>query len=364
MKNKKNKIVYIIPTLQLGGAEKQQINILNCIDTNRFEIFLIVLKNKTQLIEQIKNKNIKIIILNFQSFFNISELIKLLKIIKQISPDIIHTQMYNTNMLGRFLKIVYPNIKIINHIHGMSKWMNNIKLIIDKLTSNFVDLFIVVSHSSYELRIKREQYPKNKMLILFNSVDLDECKSKEKTDEIIVGMASRLIPLKNIKGAIYMCSELIKKGLNIRLIIAGDGPEKKDLILYTEKLGIKDKVKFLGFCKNMKIFYEQIDVFCISSFTEDLPLSVIEALYCGKPIIASDVGEIPNILSNINCKIIINDFFSKEAINEIYEFLKNINFNTCKSELINYAQKNFSNKNYCKKLENIYKRLLNEKNSN
>ena len=360
----KNKILFIIPTLELGGAEKQQINILNCIDTSKFDVFLIILKNKTQLIEQIKNENIDIIIFNFKSFFDIKEYVKLIKIIKQISPDIIHTQMYNANLLSRFLKIIFPNTKIINHIHGMSKWMNNIKLLIEKLTSRYVDLFIVVSDSSCKLRIKREQYPKDKIVVLYNSVDLNECNQKEKTNEIIIGMASRLIPLKNIKGAMYLCSELIKKGLKIKLVIAGDGPEKENLILHAKELGIRDKVNFLGFCKNMKTFYEQIDVFCISSFTEDLPLSVIEAMYCGKPIIASNVGEIPNLLSNIKCKIIINDFFTKEAVNISYEFLKEINFDKCKAELIKYAKKNFSNKNYCNKLEKIYERLLNEKNSN
>lgn len=358
----KTKIAFIIPTLNLGGAEKQQVNILNDINTSIYDVKLYILKNQIQLLNQITNKNVEIIICNIDSFKHLKNFFNFLKKLKEFNPDIIHSQMYNANILSRFIKIILPESKIINHFHGMSQWMSKPKLILDKISSKLVDKFIVVSPKSYDLRLKREKYPKNKMELLFNSVNLNpkiENKnfSLEKKD-LVIGMASRLIPLKNIKAAIYMLSKLLEKNLKLKLVIAGDGPERENLEKYTEKLNLKEKVTFLGFIEGMESFYENIDIYCISSTTEDLPLSVIEAMMAGKPIIASNIGGIPDILKDKKYSILVDDFYSQDEIEEIYLMLKSCSNNNCAKYLNKIAFSQFNNKAYSKKLDLIYKELI------
>jgi len=354
----KIKIAYIIPTLNLGGAEKQQINILNCIDTQIFDVKIFVLKNEVQLISQIKNKNINIEIFNIYSINNIRELLKFFVSIIKYKPDIIHSHMYNANLLARLLKIFLPKSKIINHIHGMSKWLSFRKLFLDKFTSFLVDKFIVVSQESFDLRIKRESYSKEKLFLLMNSVNIQINRvntNNIKKDYFNIGMASRLIAIKNIKGAIYMVKFLLDRGINVKLKIAGDGLEKDNLMNYAINLGIDKSVEFYGFINKIEEFYEEIDIYCISSFTEDMPLSVLEAMMLGKPIIASKVGGIPNLLNKFkNCSVMISDFFNDEELNKVLHFIKNLNIINCKIKLQNFAENNFSNKIYCKKLTKIY----------
>lgn len=357
----KTKIAYVIPTLSLGGAEKQQINILNGMDSISFDIKLYVLKDKTQLLPQLKNKNIKVEICNINSFKNIGAFFRFVSSIKKFNPDIIHSQMYNANILVRFLKILLPKSKVVNHFHGMSQWMSRPKLLLDKLTSFLADKFIVVSQKSFDLRLSREKYSKDKMEILFNSVDLPDLKETRETKEdqtITIGMASRLIPLKNIEGAMFMLSELIKKDFDLKLIIAGDGEQKEILVNYAEELGILDKITFLGFVSEMESFYCQIDIYCISSLTEDLPLSIVEAMMSGIPVIASNVGGIPAIVNDVACTKLVDDFFDIEEIDRISEFLENMEINTCRKKLVNYARSNFDNKSYCKKLEKMYVEIM------
>ena len=199
----KTKIAFILPTLSLGGAEKQQVNILNDIDTSKYEVTVYILKNKTQLLNQIINKEIKICICNIESAKHFKNFFIFLKDIKKFNPNIIHAQMYNANILSRFIKLLLPKSKVINHFHGMSQWMSKPKLLLDKSTSSLVDKFIVVSQISHELRLKREKYPKEKTEILYNSVNLEANISDKtfslKKENLTIGMASRLIPLKNIK---------------------------------------------------------------------------------------------------------------------------------------------------------------------
>lgn len=357
----KTKIAFIIPTLSLGGAEKQQVNIINDIDTSIYDVKLYILKNQTQLLSQITNKNVEINICNIESSKHLKNFFKFLKDLKQFGPDIIHAQMYNANILSRFIKLLLPKSKIINHFHGMSQWMSKPKLFLDKTTSKLVDKFIVVSPKSYELRLKREKYPKEKTEILYNSVNLntkiEDSNFSLNKKNLTIGMASRLIPLKNIKAAIYMLSKLLEKDLDLKILIAGDGPEKEDIEDYAKKLGLEEKVKFLGFIEDMESFYGDIDIYCISSITEDLPLSVIEAMMVGKPIIASNVGGIPDILKDVKYSVLVDDFYNTDEIENIYTMIKSCHQNNCALYLNEIAFSQFDNKAYCKKLNTIYKDL-------
>lgn len=355
------KIAYIIPTLSLGGAEKQQINIINGLDRKRFQIKLYVLKNKTQLLPLIEKKNIDVEICSINSIFEIKALVKFIKDIKEFEPDIIHSQMYNANILARFIKILLPKSKLINHYHGMSLWMTKSKLYLDKITSSMVDKFIVVSQKSFDVRLVREGYPEEKMVLMHNSVDLKPATKNEVCVEknvLTIGMASRLIPLKNIESAIYMMSELIKKGFDLNLIVVGDGPEKENLLKYASELGLSDKVSLLGFVSEMKSFYDKIDIFCISSTTEDLPLSIVEAMMSGKPVLASNVGGIPGIVKDVPCTVLIDDFRDPVEIGKIAEFLDTLEMYKCQKDLVDYAMKNFDNQSYCSKLEQMYDNVL------
>jgi len=366
----KTKIAYVIPTLNLGGAEKQQVNILNGIDTSKYEVVLYVLKNKLQLLSQITNLDIKVEVCNIESIKDIKNFFLFIQKIKKFSPDIIHSQMYNANILVRLLKLFIPKAKIINHFHGMSAWLSKIKLYLDKSTFFLVDRFIVVSDRSYELRKTREAYPENKLFVFLNSVNLDLEIIDFKFNlnkPLVIGMASRLIPLKNIQAAIYMLSKLLVRGLDLTLLVAGDGPEKEFLTNYAKELGVESKVKFLGFVENMNSFYGKIDIYCISSKTEDLPLSVIEAMMSGKPIISSNVGGIPDILRDMPYTVLIDDFYEESEIELIYTMLKNCNGMKCSTYLNSIAYKKFANTEYCNKLDDLYKNILgksDEKNCN
>ena len=361
------KIAYVIPTLNLGGAEKQQINILNGINTNKFKVKLFVLKNKTQLLSHLQNEKVDVEIFSIESISDIGALWDFVKSIRKYNPDIIHTQMYSADILIRCIKLFFlPKSKIIYHYHGLLGEIGKPKLYLDKITSSLVDKVIVVSQKSYDLRLLYEGYSREKMIVLHNSVSMSSSKkynkSKKEGRHLVIGMASRLIPLKNIQGAIYMLSELIKKGFELNLVVAGDGPEKENLLQYASDLGIANKISFLGFVVEMESFYDKIDIFCISSIIEDLPLSVIEGMMHGKPILASNVGGIPEIVRDIPCTILVDDFFDSQDIDRVEEFLDFMVVDECRENLIEYALRNFDNQAYCLTLEKIYDELLENRN--
>lgn len=352
----KIKIAFIIPTLTLGGAEKQQILIFNSIDRNIFEPRLFVFKNKVELLPQIKYVNeVKV----YDSKGILSLVFSgIIKDLKDFKPDIIHSQMYNANLFSRFVYCFIPKVKILNHVHGLGRWMGFFTLSIEKATSFLSDRFILVSEKSRELRLKREKYPKNKTVVFLNSVETEKFKEIRplKGNIINLGVASRLIKLKRIDKIINFISWCLKNDQKIMLHIAGNGVEEENLKKLVEEKGIEKDVIFYGMIQDMTEFYSKIDVLSIASETEDLPLTVIEALAAGKTVISTPVGNISKTLEG-TCSLLTS--FDKTEFEKIKEFISKLDRSESDNINRNVAEK-FSHDNYMKKLEKLYLDLLNK----
>jgi len=355
------KVAYIIPTLSQGGAEMQQINILNGIDHAAFEVKVFVLKEKKELFNFIDPNLVdKIEFIGVDSFLSFGKFFSLIRRIRSFSPDIIHSQMYNANILARFLSVLASNkVKVVNHSHGLSEWIDKPRLVLDKLSSSLVDRFILVSPASLDIRVSREKYPLEKILLLPNSVSekLRNIPLRPiAKGQVIFGIACRLIPLKNVEGAINLIKQLNYMGMPCKLIVAGDGPERERLENIATSVNLD--VEFIGFTDDMAAFFQKIDIFCLSSTTEDLPLSIIEAMMAGKPVVSSKVGGIPKLFKGLNGAHLLDDFFSDDDIYTVKNFIDKLHCFDYRSELIAYAESNFSNSNYCNNLANLYVSLL------
>ena len=122
------RVAFIIPTMRMGGAEMQQLNIINGLKDS-CEIKLYILKPFTDLVNLINNEKVEIEVFKIESIFSIFQLLKLVISCIRYKPNIIHSHMYSANLISRFLKIVIPKSKVINHLHGLSPWLKGSKLI-------------------------------------------------------------------------------------------------------------------------------------------------------------------------------------------------------------------------------------------
>jgi glycosyltransferase involved in cell wall biosynthesis len=91
-----------------------------------------------------------------------------------------------------------------------------------------------------------------------------------------------------------------------RLVIAGDGPERRNLEALSAELGLRDKVTFLGHVEDTSPLYRTFDVFALTSDTEQMPYTVLEAMAAGNPVVATDVGDVRSMVSPENAPLIVN----------------------------------------------------------
>lgn|ERR1039458_8916887 len=144
--------------------------------------------------------------------------------------------------------------------------------------------------------------PAGKFIYIPNGVDPERFQPRAsgmRARELVVGTIGRLRPEKQLHVLIDICATLARS-FPIRLIIAGDGPQRAFLEARTATLGISDKTSFLGHQEDSTTVYKKFDIFALSSATEQMPLSVLEAMSSGLPIVSTDVGDIRDMVSSKN----------------------------------------------------------------
>jgi glycosyltransferase involved in cell wall biosynthesis len=140
-----------------------------------------------------------------------------------------------------------------------------------------------------------------------NGVDLDrfaQPAGARASAEPVIGTVAALREEKNIARLLYAFAEVQKTNPS-RLVIVGDGPERAAMTTLATRLGIASRVEFAGHRHDTPDFYRRFDVFALSSDTEQMPLSVIEAMASGLPIVSTDVGDVRTMVAVENASFVI-----------------------------------------------------------
>jgi glycosyltransferase involved in cell wall biosynthesis len=119
----------------------------------------------------------------------------------------------------------------------------------------------------------------------------------------VIGTVAALRPEKNL-GRLLRAFRAVTEGAPARLVIVGDGPERSGLEQLAAELGLADRVTFAGHSAEPAPFYRAFDLFALSSDTEQMPLSLIEAMAAGLPVAATDVGDVRAMLAPENAPFV------------------------------------------------------------
>lgn len=326
MEDKKIKILYMVNSSEIGGAEKSLLFLIDVFKNRNFEIYVLCLRGEGNFTEELRKRDVTLYVYNLKK--DLFSILKVYKNIKEINPDILQTFLFISNILGRILGKIARVRVIISSQRSVDRWRKWYHWIIDKITSKFSTVIISNSYSAKEILIKKAKIKPEKIIVIPNGIKIPEKISGKKyfdfkKDDFVVGTVGNLRKVKDHETFIKAAGIVSEKYPYVKFLIAGKGPLENYLVGLTKKLGISEKFVFTGFVKEIEKVYTSIDIFVLTSLWEGCPLSVLEAMSFGIPVVSFSVGDVPFIIDNEKNGIIIQDRNYKKVAEKIIFLIEN-----------------------------------------
>ena len=312
--NSSRSILHLIDSSGLYGAEKVILTLLEEFKGSDFQVILGCIREKeteeVEIAEMARKNGIPTHYFTMKRGLNLLGIYEIIRFIKHNNISLVHSHGYKTNVFFGILP--FRSFPVISTVHGWLKFGTDHKEkvyeFLDSKALKRLDGAVAVSEAVREDLIKRG-ISKEKIVTIYNGIRTDHLQEEFegleirrryllRQDDFVIGTAGRLSEEKGHGYLIRTIPYLAKEIKNIKLIIAGDGPLRADLEYLVEKLGISNHVRLIGYEKNIETFLSVIDLFILPSLTEGLPISLLEAMALGKPVIGSRVGGIKEVIQN------------------------------------------------------------------
>lgn len=361
---KKIRILYLTTTSKLCGTEKMIFELFKGIDKDKFEIKVCTIKDdlKDQLLDRLRERNIKTACLKLDEKWKIWKIFGLCKIIKDFKPDILQSFLFFDNILARIFGKLMGVPMVVSGQRNVKIHSSYVRNLIDKYTLFLGDLIVSNTDSGKELLIQRGRLNPQKIKVIYNGIEiakeqiflqrkelLKEIKISEKVK--IIGFIGRLQKQKGVKYLID-AMELLNDKMKIYCVIIGEGRDRDDL----EKHARNKNICFLGWKNNALKYIKAFDIFVLPSLWEGMPNVLLEAMVCEVPVITTNVGGNTEIIEDGKTGFLIEPKNCQQLAKKI-EYVLNISKKE-KEKITKQAKKmveeRFSIKEMVKGFEKIY----------
>jgi glycosyltransferase involved in cell wall biosynthesis len=306
------KILYGITKSNFGGAQRYVFDLARESKKAGHEVSVLC-GGEGVLVKRLQEENIRVI-----TFPHLKRDISLLDEARSLNfilltlrnerPDVFHTNSSKLGGLGNFTARLAGIKKIVFTSHGWAFnekrpfWQKVLIKFFSWLTIFFSHQTICVSDKTRE-QIERWPLVKNKLKVIHNGIDHFPTLSREEARKelgvndstLLIGSLAELHHIKGLDILLEAWQKFVKNH-DAKLVIFGEGEERKNLVHLAEVLEIKGSVNFKGFVEDARRFLPALDIFILPSRSENLPYSVLEAGLVGLPSIATRVGGIPEII--------------------------------------------------------------------
>ncbi len=306
------KILIFLGSTDIGGTEKQLLNILRIIQPN-FNISLVIFYKKGALEKEFRSLKVKYIDLtdvgegSNRIFKILHKLVSFWKIIKNEKPKIIHFFLPHSYLIGGWLSFVF-NTKFIMSRRSLNFYQKKFFFIkyIEILLHKKMDLIIGNSKRILKQLSEEEFVPKSKLKLIYNGVHLNTEKKKS-TSTVNMICTANFLPYKNHLMLLKACSLISKKRKwNLKLI--GNGPNQfiDKIRMYIKEYGLEKNVKIIENQKSVEKFLINSDIGILTSDEEGFSNSILEYMSFGLCVVATKVGGNEEAIIDNECGYLIN----------------------------------------------------------
>lgn len=305
------KILHIINNLGSGGAEKlieESLHLMNSIEG--VEVNLLLLTDENNVFDKtLKECGINVYIVPIKKLYSPKNIFYIRKYIIKGKYDIVHVHLfpafYWVSLAAKLIFKNKPKFVYTEHsTHNRRREKSYLRLL-EKFIYNSYDKIISISQQTEDnlIRWLKPKDPK-KFIVIENGVDIEkfinakpynksEIDSEFTNDTKLICMVGRFT---EAKDQATLIKAMKKVSDNVHLLLVGEGPLKETNEDLAKEIGVKDRVHFLGFRNDIPRILKTIDIFVLSSNWEGFGLAAVEGMAAGKPVIASDVPGLRDIV--------------------------------------------------------------------
>lgn len=293
--------MFLITGLAYGGAETQLVNLATRLKKRGWDVRVVSMLPPQAFTEELAAAGIPLATLNMRRGVpDPRAVFKLVKILRQWRPDIVHSHMVHANLLARIARVFYKVPVVISTAHSINEG-GRLREVAYRLTDFLADLTTNVSRAAVSRYIQVGAAPKNKIIFMPNGIDTCHFQFKQKdrlrlrdelqlTDKFVWLAVGRFEEAKDYPNLLQALKKVVPERDGVVLLIAGQGTLFEEMRAMAYSLELAEKVRFLGVRRDVPELMSAADAYVMSSAWEGLPMVLLEAAACALPIVATDVG--------------------------------------------------------------------------
>lgn len=359
------RVLHVIDSFDLGGGQTALLNLIRATNRKRYEPEVACMHGHGVFWDEFAALGIPVHSLSPRKQVPLY-VVRLIQIILLRRPLIVHCHLFGSNWIAKPLATLLGTRVRVNHDQCNDGLRHDKPLLryLDAATNFLSSHICAVSASTRDFLVERERVNPGRVSLVYNGIDLERFKPRGprvKGEAFVVAGVGRLHPQKNFALFLDVAAELLKRGLPMRFMIAGTGPEDEKLRKRAASLGIGKQVQFLGHVKDPASVYAASDVLLMTSKFEGTPLTILEAMASRLPIVAPRLDGIAEILKDGVDALLIDSTEPAryaDAVATIYrdpELAKRMT-----EEAERNVRQNFSAESMARAVEGIYERCLAE----
>ncbi len=297
------RVLHVIDSFDLGGAQTALLNLVRAMDRTRFSAEIACMHGRGVFWENFSALGVPVHSLSPAKWLPLY-VPRLMQLIIQRRFDVVHCHLFGANWIAKPVAAAMRVPVLVNHDqcndrlrHDSSgaRW-------IDTATNRLSSHVCAVSRSTRDFLIEQEHLPGSRVSVVYNGVDTAHFTpapriAPPEAGALIAGVG-RLHPQKDFTLFLDVAAALAKQHSTVHFLIAGTGPEDAALRDHAAALGIADRVTFAGHVSDMREVYGKADLLLMTSRYEGTPLTVLEAMASGVPVVASRLDGIAEVITD------------------------------------------------------------------
>lgn len=335
----KLRVMQLVSVLMNAGGERDVQTLALKMREHGCDTTVCCLTDKHPFLGSMQSNNIEVITMDISKYWSFKTLVaafRLGKVLHSRNFDVVHTHFFSAGLIGSVVARIVGIPCVVESVHYIYSWRNPFEKYLFRKTAMLADALVGVSTATSDFLIHEAGIPSRKVRTIWDGIDPKPFQVGPSESDLlklraqlglsagpVVGSVGRL---SKEKGHIYLLeafSQVLRVIPNALLVFAGDGAEMGFLKKQVKTLGITSKVHFLGHRTDIPQLLHFLDVYVQPSLKETFSLAVCEAMMTGRPIVASAVEGLPDLIVHMQTGLLVAPGNSSTLASAIIKLLQN-----------------------------------------